>query len=184
MEKRPIQPIMGKIYQPTYGDWIWQHAHLSPFNYIPKSYVEAYCREFTDNGEKENVTFDIDEIGIDAFYDRQAEDERNLRFGFYIDGRLVGLVRISKTITYQANGNIGYSIRPSERGRKYSILLLQCVSELCKNRIGMKYATACVDTRNVPSIRALKSAGYIETGRMFEWIPNPEPRKAIEFRTP
>ena len=51
-------------------------------------------------------------------------------------------------------------------------------------RIANENVTACVDVQNIASILALRSSGFIEIGRYFDWRPNPLPRKTVEFVLP
>ena len=154
--------------------------HLTPMVQIEKGEILRYREEFHANHETENVTWELAYTGIDEYYERQREDQRSRRFGLFIDGELTGLARISARVNFEANGKIGYSIRPSKRGRRYSLVLLGLIGTYCQQN-GIGDATACVDVRNTASIRALRAAGFMETGRIFDWQPNPEPRQAIEF---
>ena len=100
-------------------------AELLPLTSLDKAEVEGYWREFTENGEAENVLWELATLSIDEYYERQEADRRNRRFGFLVGGALVGMVRISSRINYEANGKVGYSIRPSCRKRLYAPTLLR-----------------------------------------------------------
>lgn len=156
---------------------------LIPIVLIDWRETVKYRDEFLACHENENVTWELANIGIHEYYERQRRDQRNQRFGFLMDGKLVGMARISSEINFEANGKIGYSIRPSERGKQYGTLLLRMIDAYCR-KYGIRNVTACVDIRNEASIRALRAAGFIETGRVFDWVPNPEPRKAMEMALP
>ena len=153
---------------------------LRPIVLVSMGETEDYWNEFIAYGEKENVLWELENIDVESYYHLQKADERTRRFGFFIDRKMVGMLRISFAINHDASGKIGYSIRPTQRGKRYSILLLQMAAEYC-NRKAIENVTACVDVRNIASIHALRSAGFIETGRYFDWLPNPLPRKAMEF---
>lgn len=153
---------------------------LRPVVLVPMSETKDYWNEFIAHGEKENVLWELESMDVESYYQLQKADERNKRFGFFIDWKMVGMLRVSSAINYEANGKIGYSIRPTQRGKRYSILLLRMAAEYC-NRKAFENVTACVDVRNIASIHALRSSGFVETGRYFDWLPNPLPRKAMEF---
>lgn len=91
-----------------------------------------------------------------VLYQLQKADERNRRFGFFIDQKMVGMLRVSSSINHEANGKIGFSIRPTQRGKWYSILLLGLVAKY-RNRKAIENATTCVDVRNIASIHVLRS---------------------------
>ena len=153
---------------------------LRPIVSVSMDETEDYWNEFIVHGEKENVLWELESIDVESYYQLQKADERNRRFGFFIDWKMVGMLRVSSAINHEASGKIGYSIRPTQRGKRYSILLLRMAAEYC-DRNAIEHVTACVDVGNIASIHALRSSGFIETGRYFDWLPNPLPRKAMEF---
>ena len=153
---------------------------LRPIVSVSMGETEDYWNEFIAHGEKENVLWELERMDVESYYQLQKADERNRRFGFFIAQKMVGMLRVSSAINHEANGKIGYSIRPTQRGKRYSILLLRMAAEYC-NRKAIENVTACVDVRNTASIHALRSSGFVETGRYFDWLPNPLPRKAMEF---
>lgn len=153
---------------------------LRPIVLVSMSETEDYWNEFIAHGEREKVLWGFESMDVESYYRLQKADERHRRFGFFIDRKMVGMLRVSFAVDHEANGKIGYSIRPTQRGKRYSILLLRMAAEYC-NRNAIDNVTACVDVRNIASIRALRSSGFIETGRYFDWRPNPLPRKAMEF---
>ena len=142
--------------------------------------TKCYYNEFIAHGENENVLWELENVDVESYYQLQKADERNKRFGFFIDRKMVGVLRVSSTINHEASGKIGYSIRPTQRGKRYSILLLRMAAEYC-NRQAIENVTACVDVQNTASIHALRSSSFVETERYFDWPPNPLPRKAMEF---
>lgn len=153
---------------------------LIPIVLVSIDETKDYWNEFITHGEKENVLWELESMDVKPYYQIQKADERNKRFGFFIDRKMIGALRVSSAINHEASGKIGYSIRPTQRGKRYSILLLRMAAEYC-NRQAIENVTACVDVQNTTSIHALRSSGFIETGRCFDWLPNPLPRKAMEF---
>ena len=90
------------------------------------------------------------------------------------------MVRISSRINHEANGKVGYSIRPSRRKRLYAPTLLRLVEEYCCLN-GITPVTACVDVRNEASLKAFRLAGFVPTGREFDWTYQ---RRAVELSLP
>lgn len=158
-------------------------AELKPLERVPQKETLRYWREFLRCGETENVLWELSEIGVCEYYERQKADGRNRRFGFFMNGALIGMARVSSRVNHEANGKIGYSIRPSMRGKGYAPILLRLVAEYCRLN-GIAPVTACADVKNQASLKALHRAGFRETGRVFDWKPNPSPRKAVELALP
>ncbi len=155
-------------------------AELLPLTSLDKAEVEGYWREFTENGETENVLWELATLSIDEYYERQGADRRNRRFGFLVGGALVGMVRISSRINHEANGKVGYSIRPSRRKRLYAPTLLRLAEEYCHLNC-ITPVTACVDVTNEASLKAFRLAGFAPTGREFDWTYQ---RRAVELSLP
>ena len=153
---------------------------LIPIVLVSMSETEDYWNEFIAHSEKENVLWELENMDVKSYYQLQKADERTKRFGFFINWKMVGALRVSSAINHEASGKIGYSIRPTQRGKRYSILLLRMAAEYC-NRNAIENVTACVNIKNIASIHALRSSGFIETGRYFDRPPNPLPRKTMEF---
>lgn len=148
---------------------------------IQRSRVIGYWNEFKEHGENENVLWELDDCDIVTYYVKQEEDERNIRYGFFVDGKLCGMLRISSRINHEASGMLGYSIRPSMRGNGYAQEMIKMAIGVCKME-GIIPVTACVDIRNMTSRWILQKCGFKATGRLFEWIPNPNPRTALEYK--
>ena len=153
---------------------------LRPLTSLEKAEVAGYWQEFLDHGERENVLWELAALSIDEYYERQGADRRNRRFGFLVGGSLVGMVRVSSRINYEANGKLGYSIRPSRRGRLYAPSLLRLAEEYCILN-GIVPVTACVDVTNEASLKVFRLAGFVPTGREFDWTLQ---RRAVELTLP
>ena len=86
-------------------------------------------------------------------------------YWLYADGKPVGQGRIRHFLTdalREAGGNIGYVVRPTERGKGYGTILLR---ELRKEaaRLGIERALVTVHNDNPASIRvAMKNGGALE----------------------
>ncbi len=139
----------------------------------------SYINEFLERGENpdgidnpERISEDYDAYGewLVWLNDREAdkegtpEGERSATF-FYIresDGFLYGTVNIrnggEKACEY---GNIGYAIRPSERGKGIATDMLESALSLC-SFMGMESVRAVCSRENQASQRVLKKNGFIE----------------------
>ena len=104
-------------------------------------------------------------------------------YWLYVDGRPVGQGKIRHFLTdalREAGGNIGYAVRPTERGKGYGTLLLR---ELMKEaaKLGIDRALVTVHNDNPASIRvALKNGGVIGRTndlRRFIWVECREEEK-------
>lgn len=86
-------------------------------------------------------------------------------FILWEDGRPVGIGRVRHFLTdalREHGGNIGYAIRPSDRGRGLGNQLLALMIDECK-RMGIGELLLTVQNHNEPSIRvALANGGSIE----------------------
>lgn len=81
------------------------------------------------------------------------------------DGRLVGMLDIRHELNEVALnlcGNIGYSIRPSERRKGYATLQLALAKEICKE-MGMKKILVTCHKENTASAKTiLRNGGILE----------------------
>ena len=142
--------------------------------------IIRYREEFIDNGEDCYVLWLLKEMEIGEWKENARKDRRTRYVGMYVDAMLVGIGRITLRLNNEASGKIGYAIRPSERGKGYAQQMIKMMTDAC-DVIGVPEPTACVDEGNEKSIRAFRKAGWEPSGRVFDWKPNPGPRKAIEY---
>lgn len=90
------------------------------------------------------------------------------------DGRIaVGMIRTTRKLWRECHGKVGISIRPSLRGSGYGAAALSALKWDDES-----VPTACVDVNNIRSIRMFEGAGWVRSGRVFDWKGN---RKAVEF---
>lgn len=153
---------------------------IVPCTWLTDEEIEDYVDEHKRFGEEVNVLWEIGQISPTAWKAKIEAAADTLYGAFLVDDRLVGVCRITKEPRHEANGKMGYSIRPSERGKGFAKIFLALIGELGA-RYEVEELTACVDKRNERSIRALEAAGWEWSGRTFDWRPNPEPRKAMEY---
>ena len=81
------------------------------------------------------------------------------------DGRIIGMLDIRHTLNgacLNLFGNIGYSIRASERGKGYSIQQLRLALVICKS-MGMSKILISCHKENIPSAKTiLRNGGILE----------------------
>lgn len=144
-----------------------------------KEQILDYVKEFKDNDEICNVLWAITPITIDMILDEYKRDSNphERQYGFTFDGELIGFSRITLHPHHIENGNIGIGIRPSQRSKGYAHLLIESLMNTaheCKDN----KLTAVVDVNNFRSLKAFKRAGFVPTGKIYDWTGN---RKAIEL---
>jgi len=79
------------------------------------------------------------------------------------DGRIIGMLDIRHTLNeacLNLFGNIGYSIRASERGKGYSIQQLRLALVICKSMDMSKILISC-HKENIPSAKTILHNGGI-----------------------
>ena len=77
------------------------------------------------------------------------------------DNKIVGIISIRKVLNralWNFGGNIGYSIRPSERRKGYNKVNLFLALCVCKNR-GIEAVLLGCEKRNIASARSIKALG-------------------------
>lgn len=148
-------------------------------SHFPISDLQSYWDEFVSNGERCNVLWQLETLSVDELLREYDSDKRTTRYAFIVGGKMVGALRLSKRINFPANGHIGVSVRPSERGEGYAPIMIHMALSICRMN-GIK-PTACIDRKNQRSIKAFQKAGFVPSGVVYDWTPNPLPRTALEF---
>ncbi len=146
---------------------------------VPAEEWEAMIAEFSERGEFCNAIWRAYDVGVRGWL-KEAEEfcigkERQL--AFRVDGNLVGVARVTPAPRNEANGKVGYYIRPSKRGRLYAPVLLRLIEDYCK-AWRVENITAVTDAENTASIRSLTAARWLLTGRSFPWNDG---RLGLEF---
>ena len=152
---------------------------------------DAYCREFGGAAEIPGncsmATADDFREGVQRCIDHARG--RNLPAGwvpahtFWLvrDGRtLVGMVNLRHDLTpFLANegGQIGYSVRPTERGKGYGTRMLAMTLEKAR-QIGLKRVLITCDERNVASARLIRKCG----GILENAVPSRQPGREVTER--
>lgn len=149
-----------------------------------RSAAVSYINEFLERGENPDGIYNPEKISSD--YDAYGEwlvwlnessdvEEGTLKGDcsstfFYIresDGFLYGTVNIrnggKKASEY---GNIGYAVRPSERGKGIATDMLEAALTLC-SFMGMETVRAVCSLKNPASLKVLKNNGFVEEGGCY-----------------
>lgn len=141
----------------------------------------------SENGYQNNAkgkTFDEFKLFIKKRYEESLATELvdgwkvpSTKYWLYVDGKPVGMGDIRHFLTpalREAGGNIGYSIRPSERGKGYGFKLLELLLSECA-KMGMEKVLITIKQSNSPSIRVAEKNGGLRAGeneeRIFFWVP-------------
>jgi len=140
--------------------YVMKNVRIVPFLEIDMRDISMMLDEYARHGE--------DCKPMDFLKDTNTE-----LFMIMADDYAVGMVRKTKKLYRECHGKLGISIRPAERRKGYGSATLEKLS-LEK----WWEPTACVDKTNEMSIRMFEKAGWIRTGRIFDWKGD---RKAIEF---
>lgn len=105
---------------------------------------------------------------------KSCPENRSPSYTFFLirvcDNKIVGMTNLRHILTetlLQHSGNIGYGIRPTERGKGYSKILLYLVLQKCKN-LGLVRVLLSANDSNPPSWKTILSLGGVLENR----IPN------------
>ncbi len=87
-----------------------------------------------------------------------------------IDDNIIGMTNIRHTLNkklYFHGGNIGYSIRPTQRGKGYGKIILYLALEKCKN-LGLKQVLITAEDTNIPSYKTIEALGGILENKVLD----------------
>lgn len=146
--------------------------YLSNTSYVGDKLVMSYLNEFHSAGEYCRQLWILEEGGsMDQFRHQIDWDANTDILTFSVDGKMVGMGRCTRFPKHPENGRIGYSIRPSCRGRMYAPVLIRMLEDYCCKVFHLKPCdvTACVEQGNEKSRKALIAAGFKPTGTVYEW---------------
>lgn len=85
------------------------------------------------------------------------------------DNKIIGIIDLRHELNdfLKDFGNVGYSVRPSERRKGYATEMLRLILEYAR-KSGLKEIRLSVERNNLPSVRTiLKNGGFLE--RSFEY---------------
>ena len=97
-------------------------------------------------------------------------------YWMYVDGRPVGFGKVRHRLTealLKAGGHIGYSVRPSHRGKGHGTLIMKLLLEKAHG-LGLKKVMIDCLASNLPSRKVIEAnGGYLEkeqNSRAYYWV--------------
>ena len=142
-----------------------------------------YIAEFHEYGSDINGSGGLDRFmgdyegwlsKLEADRNRIPDEERSPSETYFLvrqsDRRVVGMINIRYVLTERLRkygGNIGYSIRPTERRKGYNKINLYLALRLCKLH-GLKSVLLDADTDNPASWRTIETLGGVMLREYFD----------------
>lgn len=137
-----------------------------------------YIKEFYDYGSEINGSGSLDRFLRESTYEEWLKkvlsdiDIANIREPrvpaltyFYVrdDDRIVGMINIRLALNdflRKEGGHIGYSVRPSERGKHYATGMLNAALKVC-DTVGINEVLISCDKENAASAGVIKNCGGV-----------------------
>ncbi len=142
-----------------------------------------YIGEFHEYGSDINGSGGLDRftgdyegwlLKLEADRSRLPDEERSPSETYFLvrlgDNRIVGMINIRYVLNERLKkygGNIGYSIRPTERRKGYNKINLYLALKLCKLH-GLKSVLLDADTGNPASWRTIEALGGVMLREYFD----------------
>ena len=143
----------------------------------------GYIREFLAFGSQINGTGGLDRYPedyagwlrkLERDRDREPSEEKVPARTFFLvresDGRIVGMINIRLALNERLRrfgGNIGYSVRPSERGKGYGKINLYLALKVCAEH-GVESVLLDADLDNPASWRTMEALGGVRVREYFD----------------
>lgn len=119
--------------------------------------LDSYCDKYEEWLEKVNK----------ERFQENIPDDKSPRFTYFLirnkDDKIIGMINIRSRMTpslFIYGGNIGYGIRPTERGKRYSKINLYLGLEKCFD-LGMDSVLISANDDNPASFRTILALGGI-----------------------
>ena len=137
-----------------------------------------YIKEFYDYGSEINGSGSLDRFLKESTYEEWLKkvlsdiDIANIQEPrvpaltyFYVrdDDRIVGMINIRLALNdflRKEGGHIGYSVRPSERGKHYATKMLNAALKVC-DTVGINEVLVSCDKGNAASAGVIKNCGGV-----------------------
>ena len=148
-----------------------------------KEDAAAYIREFHAFGSAINGTGGLNRYlddyegwleKLNADYAREPDEEKVPARTYFLvregDGRIVGMINIRLALNERLRrygGHIGYSIRPTERGKGYNKINLYLGLKVCA-RYGIESVLLDADLDNPASWRTMEALGGVRVRKYFD----------------
>ena len=143
----------------------------------------AYIREFLEYGSQINGTGGLDRYledyagwlkKLEQDYSRKPGDEKVPARTYFLvresDDRIVGMINIRLALNERLRrygGNIGYSIRPTARGKGYNKINLYLALKVCAEH-GIESVLLDADLDNLASWRTMEALGGKRVREYFD----------------
>lgn len=138
-------------------------------------YKDSYIEALKEYREIDGDKLDIDERekNFDSFIQRLEADKvidsedkvPNIRYWLVKDNRYIGRISYRpklNDVLKLRGGNVGYSIRPSERGKGYATELVKEIKQKAKED-GLTELLITCNTDNIPSAKVIEKNGGVYT---------------------
>lgn len=125
-------------------------------SYLAKDGYEAWLQEVERKSDVSRQ--EPGEIASSTFFYMREEDEK-----------IIGMVNIRYGLNeflFNEGGHIGYSIRPTERGRGYATQMLEQALWFCQF-IGLEKVLVVCDKSNIASARVIQKCGGIMENEFY-----------------
>lgn len=136
-------------------------------------YKQSYLEALQEYKEVDEDKVDIEErkINFDQFLAKLEKDKTNedkdlvpnIQYWLVKGDKYIGKINYRPKLNDQLRfkgGNVGYSIRPSERGKGYATMLMKQIIEKAKND-GLSDLLLTCDSVNEASIKVIEKCGGI-----------------------
>jgi RimJ/RimL family protein N-acetyltransferase len=81
-------------------------------------------------------------------------------------GELIGSISLFRTDWEARSSEVGYGVRPDQRGRGYASEAVAALARWALSRGGMQRIQLCAVTDNLPSLRVAEKAGFQREGTL------------------
>ena len=148
-----------------------------------KQEAVEYIREFHEHGSSINGSGGLNRytndyegwlLKLEADYTRVPDEQKVPARTYFLiresDDRIIGMINIRLALNERLlhyGGNIGYSIRPLERGRGYNKINLYLGLKVCDEH-GMKSVFMDADLDNPASWRTIEALGGVRIREYFD----------------
>ena len=148
-----------------------------------KEEAADYIREFLAYGSAINGTGGLDRFQddyegwlrkLDADYVREPGEEKVPARTYFLvresDRRIVGMINIRLALNEKLSrygGHIGYSIRPTERGKGYNKVNLYLGLKICQ-QYGIEKVFMDADLANPPSWKTMEALGGVRIRQYYD----------------